>query len=655
MASSPVTIAIVGGGACGLSVLLCLLEMLKVKKSNIRQIYVFERRSEIGPGLAYSDGCGSTIMNMEAITMGLHVSDPLHFSRWVSQNFPEYESVRYPPRHLYQKYLVSLSESAALEATLANVKLDVKHSEVQSISKLENSLSLTDENGEQTVVDRAVLAIGNFTAQKLHHLADKSGYFDSPWPLERLDKISKHSSVCIVGSRLTAIDAAIHLVENGHAGPIYLVSRSGRLPKVQGPAMTYPDRHVLFRLAKELDSMPEDGDQFQTLFESLKMLMERSGVQDWHDFTAKNSPMEALESSIQRAESGTEHWRAIARFCGPLWERYWASLQPKRQEEFLKTWESLWYYYIHAMPIDNAKKLLKLFRENRIELLDFQEGRWIDGHFQVATSGRMVQTDFLIEATGIEMDIEEISSPLVKSLIACHMLEPCGKKGFVVDQYTLESTTTRGVYLIGALTTGVHFFTNSIIRNVVHASRVASALVGDPVLPPIHMALILPAYSHYWVRFVVDAVPTLLQHDLIPFIYIGADSERQGRPQDKDEPAPEELLQDKNDWQSSINSKEQIRYLREQGLSLRQCEVSSPSFIPILQDDYVDTGIIFGDIYSSTLEPGSIFTPRKRLSKPHGHLFCSWELTKDKRFSEFERKVESVTQDLARRFEVLKM
>jgi len=117
-------------------------------------------------------------------------------------------------------------------------------------------------------VDKVVLALGNFTAHTQPHLANKPGYIDSLWPLHRLDKISPSSSICIVSSRLSRIDAAFHPMERGHKGPVYLVSRKGRLPKVQGSGRIYSGRYALHILVIDLEQIPPLSRCYEACFRS---------------------------------------------------------------------------------------------------------------------------------------------------------------------------------------------------------------------------------------------------------------------------------------------------------------------------------------------------------------------------------------------------
>lgn len=233
------TVAICGGGACGLAVLLCLLEEVKKAKRSYH-IFLFEKHSRIGPGLAYSKGCGNAIINMRADTMGLYASDPLHFTRWVRSNRPEFGENQYPPRHVYRDYLSSLFDSATHDAASQSISLDVIHQEIVEAVRRDDAFQLSDDCGQCWIVDKAVLALGNFPHCFQQGLTRQRGYFASPWPLSQLDQIPPTSNVCIVGSRLSGVDAAFHLTENGHKGVIYIASRGVDFPRFRDDGFPTP-------------------------------------------------------------------------------------------------------------------------------------------------------------------------------------------------------------------------------------------------------------------------------------------------------------------------------------------------------------------------------------------------------------------------------
>lgn len=583
-------IAIAGGGTCGLVVLLSLLEEARKGKRIIRSIYIFEKHSQVGPGLAYSNSSGNAIINMRADTMGLHASDPLDFSRWMKSHHPETASSQYPPRQIYGEYLSSAFESAVRESASSGIELEIIHEELLEVHPIgDHVFQLLGDHGRRVTVNKVVLALGNFAACSQQHLTHKPGYISNPWNFKAMDDIPTQATVGIVGSRLSGIDAALHLVENGHEGPIYLVSRGGRLPKVQGRESARPyrnqyDLHVLARDLEESSSLP---NHLHVLLERFKLFAEQLGVKDWADFFRRKDPLHQLSLDIEESEKGLVHWRSLADSASPILERFWNTLLPDDQALFMNTWGSLWYAYVHAMPLENAHRLLRLLVEDRLRVSKFNEILGDEHGFTITLPGQQARAEYIVEASGLEVRASNIQSPLIQSLLSSRVLEEHHVGGLSVDQYTMESTSTRGLYVIGSLTTGVHFYTNGIDSNAKHASRIAKHLVGESVYPPAHVALILPGDSEFWGGFIQNAVAAMLKHDLVPFIY---------------------LTQSNNldELNSNAVSDSTVDALRKQfGIAVQSCHASDPSFLIMLQDHHIDICLLpsKGDGGHSILTP----------------------------------------------------
>jgi uncharacterized NAD(P)/FAD-binding protein YdhS len=112
----------------------------------------------------------------------------------------------------------------------------------------------------------------NFTACSQSQISHSPRYFESSWHLQELDTIDKNSSVCIVGSWLSVIDAAIHIANNGHEGPLKFVSRSGGLPQVQGrhPAASYDSRYLLHIMARDMEEKWYQSNTLEDVMERFK-------------------------------------------------------------------------------------------------------------------------------------------------------------------------------------------------------------------------------------------------------------------------------------------------------------------------------------------------------------------------------------------------
>ncbi|KAI1159891.1 FAD-NAD(P)-binding-domain-containing protein [Nemania serpens] len=597
MSPDLIRIAIGGGGACCLAILLCLVEQAG-RGYPIQSIHVFEKNSDVGPGLAYTKNARNAIINMRADTMGLKASDSLHFSRWVKSHCPQYAGQQYPPRHLYGDYLVSVFDMVVSKAAVQGITLDVIHQELVEALPADGKFHLLGDQGRRLTVDRVVLALGNFAAGSQHHLSDSPGYIDNPWRFEDLDRIPSKSPVGIVGSRLSGIDAAFRLMENGHEGSIYLLSRGGRLPKVQGRehARPYGNHHGLYVLARDLERLGPAPENYLTLLHSFRLFADQLGIKDWSDFLREKDPLEELSHDIAASEKGLVHWRSLADSTAPMLERLWNSLTPEHQTDFMTDWGSIWYTYVHAVPLENAQRLQKLLAKDQLRISKFSEIIRSTGGFTITLPTHDIYTEYIVEASGLEGNASDIKSPLIRSLLSSRVLEEHHAGGFSVNQRTLESTTTRGLYVIGSLTTGVHFYTNGIDCNVRHAAQIARHLVGKPVHPPAHVALILAAEStRLWSGLLHDVAQKMLTRHLIPFIY----------------PAASGMLESDTASDMTLNA------LREQfGILVHSYQMLDASFLTVLQRHHIDMCLLHSGEIALDLNVSSLYELRRNLIAP---------------------------------------
>lgn len=243
--SSSDNIVVIGGGASGLAVILQLVKRFRAGKP-VRRIILIEKNDEAGPGLAYSPACTGTILNMPKAMMGLYPDNPNHFNEW--KNDPNLKL--YPFRESYGDYLRAMWSQSVEEVRQMGGEISFIQDEVQDINRDDDgTFTLTLAKNAKTLFAKdVVLAVGNFTVTANPHLSELPGYFPSPWPTSRLRSIPADAPVIILGSRLSAIDAANALVDGGHRGSITFMSRSGRLPKVQGPAVPFPRRYACILL-----------------------------------------------------------------------------------------------------------------------------------------------------------------------------------------------------------------------------------------------------------------------------------------------------------------------------------------------------------------------------------------------------------------------
>jgi uncharacterized NAD(P)/FAD-binding protein YdhS len=209
-------------------------------------------------------------------------------------------------------------------------------------------IDLDDGNKLQAI--EVVLALGNFCANLHTEFRGNPAYFRCPWPLDKLKGVKSNSSIFIMGSRLTAIDAANALVEHGHQGNITFISRNGQLPKVQGKPSIFPRQYKMYALAKEVEGL-QHGALARVISQVKEELVE-NGTTDFTELSNPRDPLTTLRSDIARAENGSIPWQSVISPTKALVERYWNCFTTEEKKQFLTQMNST-CRLISAHPFEN--------------------------------------------------------------------------------------------------------------------------------------------------------------------------------------------------------------------------------------------------------------------------------------------------------------
>ena len=263
------SVAVIGAGASG--TLLCRHLLRHVPPGT--RITLIERKSPFGPGLAYATGNPNHLLNVPAGRMSAFADQPHHFLDWLACQSPQLlDGVRpvesaFVPRRLYGAYLRHLLNTAP-------GSLETLHDSVVAIQ--DGVLRLA--SGHTIGADVVVLATGNDrpAAPDAAGLQASPLWRADPWAPAAFDALDSSASVLLVGSGLTMVDAVITLLDQGHAGPIHVVSRRGLLPR--GHTHTAPvspiqpplpaDLRELTRIVRE--HVSEAGDAWCGVIDGLR-------------------------------------------------------------------------------------------------------------------------------------------------------------------------------------------------------------------------------------------------------------------------------------------------------------------------------------------------------------------------------------------------
>ncbi|KAJ2983512.1 hypothetical protein NQ176_g629 [Zarea fungicola] len=617
-------VVVVGGGASGVAVILHLIEQAK-KGRRLREIVIVEKRDVLGPGLAFSTECDGTILNMHSDTMGIYNENPRDYTQWRTS----LEDGPFPSRVDYGQYLQHRWLKAIGEAKSFGIAVTAIQADATDIDRLSDDTMAVKLSNDTTMTAQAVvLALGNFTGSSNAHLVGRPGYFPNPWPTTQLKSIPPTAHVLVVGSRLSAVDAALYLSDNGHQGPITFMSRSGKLPKVQGDPVSNPRRYKLYELARQVEANSDESLLHLTSALIDEISLATNG--DWSWMIEKDSHLEQLESDIDAAQESRVRWQSILNGTAPVIERYWNSLSPTSQQLFMQKFNSSWMTYRHAMPVKNAKRVLKLLQKSQLQVVRGDSISW-DGLFKAKTSAGVLEVPYVIEATGQECHVNRIDSPLVQSAVSKGLLKPHVAGGVVVDFDTLQASNS--LYVMGSLTRGAHFYVSATDRVAAHASRIAKSLTADPLPKSLHVGIFVgkDLVSHLMAS---KLVPQLIQGGHVPYIFmVPSELNRKGAQSDLPELAffEKELLQehvipyfkDKNPDDAKNMTVRQMA--SKYGLLVQQLNnMNDPSFTDTLHSHFIDVGLSLIPTQSFDADLVSYFSGEKKLLSLHSENLSSY-------------------------------
>ncbi|MGD0105338.1 MAG: FAD/NAD(P)-binding protein [Rhodopila sp.] len=225
------TIAIIGAGFSGT---LLSLHLLRHCPPPTRLVLI-ERNSQFGRGLAYATGNASHILNVPAARMSAFHDRPDDFLNWLTSQPGGEDSgpQTFAPRRAFGAYIRALLNDEIKRS--GRERLELVKGDVIGLDRGIHSLVLTLDRDRTIEADFAVLATGNFPPAPVP--VANTGFYDTPfyrpdpWAPDALSELDSDAPILLLGTGLTTVDAVISLLDQGHRGPIYAMSRRGLLPR----------------------------------------------------------------------------------------------------------------------------------------------------------------------------------------------------------------------------------------------------------------------------------------------------------------------------------------------------------------------------------------------------------------------------------------
>lgn len=487
-------IAIIGGGASAVCSLDQIIEQAVAgnKQSAITEISIFEKGDKFARGLAYDT---ENILNMRNETMYVRPGEPSAYRAFALKAGMSAQG--YAERRFFGSYLDEHFTTVLKKAQEYGIPVILRNrSEVTDLDRNAGRFMLQVNGDAEYTYDKVLLCTGNQNPVYGRALIGTPGYFHKSYDVESIAAaIPKDQDVLLLGSGLASIDAFLSLQKRGYSGKITFASRNGILPKVRTLCEPYTLKYLSAdNLLKHTVpggtklSFAEMADLF--LKELTEANVDISMITAEMQRVQDSSPIEALKGSLAQAEFGSQGYFHVLKAVDEVAGVIWNSMSEEAQAHFDTHYKRLWDVFDYPMPPENARKLIEAMEHGKLEVIggiktikyDALAARYVLEKQEKDGEMQEIQAQYVINTTGPGYDLDKVDNRLLQSLYTKGILKAHPRGGIDVDYLTGRAKMKDGnmlndLYVIGSLTRGVHFYTNSLTENAKAAQRAVSALI----------------------------------------------------------------------------------------------------------------------------------------------------------------------------------
>jgi uncharacterized NAD(P)/FAD-binding protein YdhS len=476
-----VRVGVIGCGAAGTSVLDAVVRTAATLHRRV-EVTVFEPGGAFGPGRAYDLASGSAPLNLIPARMSVRPDEPAHFSNWLGIA----ERDVYLPRATYGRYLADVVSTDLTIALSYGSRVELIDERIVELTARAGEFHAWSAEDRQYRFDVVFLCVGSAEPDDGYGLAGAPGFIPDPYPLADLpDAVGPNASVAVLGSGLSAVDAALRLAERGRQGPITLVSRSGCLPAVRGrTAPRTTRRGDLARIVTQRGPLT---------VADLRRVIVRA-------FRANGIPLHTIAREFQRDETPADRLRRQRREAAvanpghallldlveTLANNAWRRFDDASRTEFARNWHSLANSLASPMPMASANALCALLDAGQLRLLGgIQKVTSTEAGFAIDTETEQLTADIVINAARrYQAAIPSRAADLVGSLLTSGLAVPHPHGGVGIQPRSLRvldraGLPVPGLYALGELTIGQLYLETTTIAAIARGARQAVAHVFE--------------------------------------------------------------------------------------------------------------------------------------------------------------------------------
>ncbi|WP_165774363.1 FAD/NAD(P)-binding protein [Herbaspirillum robiniae] len=463
-------LAIIGGGFAGAVTAIKLLRAVAAEGGQAPlSIRIIESRAEVGRGIAYSTDNDEHIVNGPAQLFGLYPERPAHLTEWLAANAARHGwtpppgvdfAEAFPPRRVYGSYVQEELAQALRDAGPA-ASVEYVHGRALDLHTAGHGYDITLEDGRRLAASRVVLALGLFrnAGESFLSPAQRAAlgrrYIDDVWNAHAWKDVRHEQDILIIGSSLTALDAAFNAQRAGFGGRFHALSRRGLLVQPRRQLAPWPD--VL------------DGKRLPDTLRGL---------------------LQATRAARRAVKAAGADWQQLPPAIRPHVPALWDKASNADRKRFLRHIRPFWEISLHRAGPESGKQLDRLLAEGRLNRLAGRIRALRPAGDKVAVDWsprgedgvRTLLVDRVANAAGYEFDWLRIDDPLVRNLLARKLVRPHAT-GFGIDADPATGAVLApgvsqpgSLFAVGHPLRGAVWESNSIAEQVAGAGNTALAL-----------------------------------------------------------------------------------------------------------------------------------------------------------------------------------
>lgn len=476
-------IGIIGFGISGANILKNIIDHRNF--TDDINIHIFERRKELGVGIAYEDDSNYKLLNSFEKYMTLDLDNPNHIYQWMDENSARDQKIEgMLPRPIFGQYIKD-----TYSKYIENENVHIHKAEVTNIIKDDNSYKIYCKDkcfGQD--FSTIFLSIGQSYYRDSYNLMEYKDYINNPYPLiDKLtfDDIGKNSTIGIIGCGPTSVDIYRFLQRTYKLDkPVYFFTKTNAFLPTEIPN-DFDDN--ICSIDNEWIEANKNKEGFVSLEKIIKTIEYDFGkfgfsLLDTYDLY-KDTSMEKYEKAIKENDQALgfcQHYTMILwNHAAKLYNSLSGLDRKKVDEEYLDKIDFL----ITKTPYQTMKKLIDDYKSDKLKIIrDTSEINYLDKEFLVKDeSGQEIRVDKIINAQGFEKNLDNAieNDTLLRNLYNHKFIEKDLGDKFIRVTYPSYNLINKkygimdDIYLTG-MWAGATDILNNDLRSILRSSQLVA-------------------------------------------------------------------------------------------------------------------------------------------------------------------------------------